>query len=133
MYPAVRSLLTNASYSKVPGSSARTAFVKSCMTLRNASTWLGWSASSTIKNGVSVISYSSRLVRRSFNGAHDARVGAAAADVCVHVRNDLLASRFGVMGQEVGGAHDLAGLTVAALRYRLGQPRFLHGMRRVGR
>ena len=35
--------------------------------------------------------------------------------------------------QQIGRAHDLAGLAIAALRHPLGQPSFLHGMRGIRR
>ena len=37
--------------------------------------------------------HGSGLPGGALNGAHDARIGAAAADVAVHVRDDLLARR----------------------------------------
>src|ERR671914_3075115 len=60
-------------------------------------------------------------------------VGAAAADVAVHVAHDLLARRLGRRLQELGRFHDLPRLAVAALRHFLGDPGLLQRMRRVGR
>jgi putative ABC transport system substrate-binding protein len=73
------------------------------------------------------------VVRSAFDGTQNARIGAAAADMPAHLRDDLSASRVRVPLQQIDRAHDLAGLTVAALRYPLGQPRPLHGMRGVRR
>ena len=65
---------------------------------------------------------------RALDGAHDARIGAAAADVAVHVGDDLLARRLLVLRQQLGRLHDLAGLAVAALRHLLGDPGLLQRM-----
>jgi hypothetical protein len=50
-----------------------------------------------------------------------------------HLRDDLSASRVRIPLQQIGRAHDLPGLTIAALRHPLGQPSFLHGMRGIRR
>jgi hypothetical protein len=69
-------------------------------------------------------SRATRLMARSMRW-----VGAAAADMAAHLRDDLSTSRVRVPLQQIGRAHDLAGLTVAALRHPLGKPSLLHGMR----
>src|SRR3984893_9882476 len=61
------------------------------------------------------------------------RGGAAAADMPAHLREDLSASRVRIPLQQIGRAHDLSGLAIAALRHPLGQPRFLHRMQGVRR
>jgi hypothetical protein len=58
----------------------------------------------------------------ALNSAHDARIGSAAADIAVHVRDDLLSRRLLVGGQQRGGLHNLPGLAIAALRHLLGDP-----------
>src|SRR3954467_7524889 len=75
----------------------------------------------------------SRLLGRALDGGDDAVVGAAAADVAVHVLDDLLARGILVGGQQLGRLHDLARLAVAALRHLLGDPGFLQRMRPIGR
>src|SRR5205807_9593391 len=75
----------------------------------------------------------SGLLRRALDGRDDAVVGAAAADVAVHVLDDLLARGLRIRGEELGGFHDLSRLAVAALRHLLRDPRLLQRMRRIGR
>src|SRR5262245_34806252 len=75
----------------------------------------------------------SRLPRRALDRAHDALIGAAATDIRAHVLDDLVARGLGVLLQEIGRTHDLAGLAVAALRHSLGEPGFLHRMTAAGR
>src|SRR3989449_10190217 len=53
---------------------------------------------------------------RMFDRGADARVGAAAADVAPQRRVDVGVGRVRLGREERGGGHDLAGLTVAALR-----------------
>src|SRR3954471_4012632 len=62
----------------------------------------------------------------------DALIGAAAADVG-HRRVNVLVGRPRVLLQERRRRHDLAGLTVAALRHVDRRPGLLHRMRRVRR
>src|SRR4051794_16653561 len=76
--------------------------------------------------------FMSRLLRGALDRAHDALVGAAAADVRAHVLDDLGARRLGLLLEQIGRAHDLAGLAVAALRHPLGEPGLLHRMAGVG-
>src|SRR5512145_307938 len=73
----------------------------------------------------------SGLLRRALDRGDDAVVGAAAADVAVHMTDDLGACGFGLRLEELGGLHDLPRLAVAALRHFLGDPRFLQGMRGI--
>src|SRR6185436_7701117 len=65
----------------------------------------------------SLIPFISHLLRGALDRAYDPRIGAAAADVRAHVLHDLLAARVAVFPEERRGAHDLAGLAVAALRH----------------
>src|SRR5262245_8892283 len=65
--------------------------------------------------------FMSCLPGRALDRAHDALVGAAAAEIGAHVLDDLLARRLGIVLEQVGRAHDLARLTVAALRHLLGE------------
>src|SRR5271155_5058526 len=64
----------------------------------------------------------------ALNGGDDLTVSAAAADVAVHVGDDLFARRLGVLRQQVRRLHDLAGLAVAALRHLHGDPGLLQRM-----
>ena len=48
------------------------------------------------------------------------RLDAAAANMPAHLRDDLGASRVRIPLQQIGRAHDLAGLTIAAPRHALG-------------
>src|SRR5262245_58733937 len=61
----------------------------------------------------------------ALDGANNARIGAAATNVAVHVSDDLLARRLFVLRQQFRRLHDLTGLTVAALRHLLDDPRLL--------
>src|SRR3954470_19339410 len=72
--------------------------------------------------------FMSGLPRRAFDRAHDALVGPAAADVGAHMRDDLAARRRWIGLEQIGRAHDLAGLAVAALRHALGNPGLLQRM-----
>src|SRR5262245_1765201 len=75
----------------------------------------------------------SGLPAGALDGGDDAVVGAAAADVAVHVLDDLGPARPGIGLEELGRLHDLARLAVAALRHLLGDPRLLQRMRRIVR
>src|SRR5215210_711658 len=75
----------------------------------------------------------SGLLRRALDGGSDALVRPAAADVAVHVLDDVFARGLRVGGKQFSRLHDLAGLAVAALRNFLGDPCLLKRMRRVGR
>src|SRR3954469_2368846 len=74
-----------------------------------------------------------RLLRRALDGGDDAVVCPAAADVAVHVADDVRARRLRIGGEEFGRLHDLARLAVAALPALLDGPRLLQRMRRIGR
>src|SRR5258706_229930 len=73
----------------------------------------------------------SGLLCRAVHGGADALVGATAADVG-HGLIDLLVAGVGGLGERRGRRHDLARLTVAALRHVLHLPRFLHAVARGG-
>src|SRR5215211_315489 len=73
------------------------------------------------------------LPHGALDRAHDPLVGAAAADIRAQMLDDLIPRRIGDTVQQIGGAHDLPGLTIAALRHVLGQPRLLQPVRRVRR
>src|SRR5262249_15933812 len=59
----------------------------------------------------------------------DAAVGHTATEIAVHVVDDLLLGRIGILGQQSSGLHDLARLAVAALGHLLELPRDLQRMR----
>src|SRR6185437_2769189 len=75
----------------------------------------------------------SRLPRRTLDGADDAHIRAAAADMAVHRIDDLLPAGLGRLLEEGRRLHDLARLAVAALRDLLGDPRLLQRMVGIGR
>src|SRR5215831_2571961 len=81
----------------------------------------------------SIMVMASALPRCALDGRDDAVIGAAAAEIAVHVCDDLGAARLRVEPEQFGGLHDLAGLAVAALRHLFGDPRLLQRVRRVGR
>src|SRR5262245_18070884 len=66
------------------------------------------------------------------DGGADALIGPAAADVG-HGVVDVAVGRLGIALQQRGRRHDLTGLAIAALRNVEHGPRFLDGMRAVGR
>src|SRR6202451_3743215 len=68
------------------------------------------------------------LLGAALDGAQDARISAATADIAVHVANDVVAARILVGRQQRRGLHDLAGLAVAALRPLAGEPGLLQRM-----
>ena len=59
------------------------------------------------------------------NRGADARVGGAAAKIAGHRRVNVGICRFGFVGQQCRGAHELARLAVAALRHVHIAPRLL--------
>src|SRR5215475_15273606 len=77
--------------------------------------------------------FMSHLPSGALNRTHNALIGATAADIGAHVFDDLLARRLRIVLEQVGRAHDLAGLAIAALRHALGEPGFLYGMARIRR
>src|SRR5882757_1199779 len=91
-----------------------------------------WRRDTGISNSMKGL-FMSRLQRRALNSAYNALIGPTATDVGAHVRDDLGAGRLWLLAKQVGRAHDLTGLTVAALRYPLGQPSFLERMAGVRR
>src|SRR5258706_3682113 len=71
--------------------------------------------------------YSRRLLDR----AHDRDIAGAAADVAVHVMDDLLARRLGVLVQQRLGGEDHPGRAEAALEGELVDEGLLHRMERA--
>ena len=67
------------------------------------------------------------------NGAPNALVNAAAAEIADHGTVDLVVGGVRSPGEESGGRHHLAGLAVSALRHLLGDPRELDRVTTVGR
>src|SRR5580700_3567599 len=66
----------------------------------------------------SILPMASRsLLGRALDGAEDARIGPATADIAIHVANDVVAAGILVGRKQCRGLHDLAGLAVAALRH----------------
>jgi len=66
------------------------------------------------------------------NRAANARVGAATANVAGHGFVNILIGRRGIFSKQHGGAHDLAGLAIAALGDVNFDPRLLQRMRVIG-
>src|SRR5580700_7804219 len=56
------------------------------------------------------------LLGGALDGAEDARIGAATADIAVHVANDVVAAGILIRRKQRRGLHDLPGLAIAALR-----------------
>src|ERR1700722_628579 len=82
----------------------------------------------------SILPMTSRsLLGGALDGAEDARIGAAAADIAIHVANDVVAARILVGRKQRRGLHDLAGLAVAALRHLQIEPGLLQRMVAIGR
>src|SRR5580765_4747190 len=67
------------------------------------------------------------------DGASDAWIGSAAADVAGHGFVNIGIGWFGILFQQNRGAHDLAGLAIAALRNIDFDPGALYGVGVVGR
>src|SRR5580704_14142372 len=83
---------------------------------------------------ITLLNMASRsLLGGAFDGAEDARIGPAAADIAVHVANDVVAARSLVGRQQCGGLHDLAGLAITALRHLQIEPGLLQWMVAIGR
>src|SRR2546426_4622847 len=68
---------------------------------------------------------SSGFFRGTLDRRDDTVIGAATADVALHVLDDLLARRIPVLRKQRRRGHDLARLAVAALRHLLGDPGLL--------
>ncbi len=66
------------------------------------------------------------------NGLANARIGAASANVAGHGFVDVFVGRGRVLGQQNCRAHDLTGLTIAALGNVNFDPGLLQGMTQVG-
>src|ERR1044071_2708061 len=75
----------------------------------------------------------SHLPRGALDSAYNPLVRAATADVGAHVLDDLGSRRLWLLLEQVGRAHDLAGLAVATLWHALGKPGLLHWMARIRR
>src|SRR5438445_6603253 len=73
-----------------------------------------------------------RLPRRTLDSSSDPLIGPAATDMRAHMLDDFASRGMRVSLKEVGGAHDLTRLTIAALRHTLRYPRPLHGMAGIG-
>jgi len=69
----------------------------------------------------------------TFDGGDDAVIGAAAADVAVHMGDDLCAGWLGILLQQSRCLHDLTRLAIAALGNLLGNPGLLQRVARVRR
>jgi hypothetical protein len=67
------------------------------------------------------------------NGSDNPVIGAAAADIPVHVADDLIAGRFGVFSQQFRRLHDLTGLAISTLGHLFGDPRLLQWVIGSGR
>src|SRR6266545_1381169 len=63
----------------------------------------------------------------------DAWISPAATEIRAHVLDDLITCRAGIVLEQIGRAHDLAGLAVAALRDPFCKPALLHRVRRIRR
>src|SRR5688572_681473 len=68
------------------------------------------------------------LLCRTLDGAHDASIRPAAAQVAVHGLDDLLTRGLRRLRQQRGRLHDLARLTIAALQHLQLDPRLLQRM-----
>jgi hypothetical protein len=73
----------------------------------------------------------SHLLGGALDCRDDLLVGAAAAEVGVHVSDNLFPARILVPFQQCGGFHDLAGLTVTALRDLFFDPGLLQWVAQV--
>src|ERR1700734_230963 len=73
------------------------------------------------------------LLGGPLDGAEDARIGAAAADIAVHVADDVVAARILIGRKQRRGLHDLPGLAIAALRHLQVEPGLLQRMVAIGR
>lgn len=66
------------------------------------------------------------------NGSANAQVRAATAEVARHFGVDIGVGRRGIALEQCGGLHDLAGLTVTALRNVVFDPSFLQRVQMLG-
>src|ERR1700722_1437407 len=82
----------------------------------------------------SILPMASRsLLGGALDGAEDARIGAATADIAIHVANDVVTARILVRRKQRRGLHDLPGLAIAALRHLQIEPGLLQRMVAIGR
>src|SRR5580700_6527608 len=73
------------------------------------------------------------LLGGALDGAEDAWISAATADIAIHVANDVVAARILVIRQQCRGLHDLPGLAITALRHLQIEPGLLQRMVAIGR
>src|SRR5712691_7013740 len=104
----------------------------STVKVRPAAPTMNWRRVMPLCN-VFVVVMALSLPHGALDRAHDARIGAAAADVGAHLVLDLRARRARVRREQRRGAHELARLAVAALRHALGEPRALQRVHPIGR
>src|SRR5712691_2026857 len=104
----------------------------STVKVRPAAPTMNWRRVMPLCN-VFVVVMALSLPHGALDRAHDARIGATAADVGAHVVLDLRARRARVRREQRRGAHELARLGVAALRHALGEPRALQRIHSIGR
>src|SRR5712691_3316295 len=104
----------------------------STVKVRPAAPTMNWRRVMPLCN-VFVVVMALSLPHGALDRAHDARIGAAAADVGAHLVLDLRARRARVRREQRRGAHELARLAVAALRHALGEPRALQRVHSIGR
>src|SRR5262244_1463173 len=72
------------------------------------------------------------MAQAALDGRDDAVIGSAAADIVVHVGDDIGAGGLRVLCEKFRRLHDLARLAVAALRHLFHHPRLLQRMRGGG-
>src|SRR4029077_743219 len=82
---------------------------------------------------LSIMVMASALLRHTLDGRNDAVVGSAAADIAIHMRDDIRTAGLGIFCKQLRSFHDLTGLAVAALGHFFGYPGFLQRVRRVRR
>src|SRR5262245_49655042 len=80
-----------------------------------------------------MLGHGSALPRGALDGAHDALIGPAAAEIGAHVLHDLRAGWLRLLLEQISRTHDLAGLAVAALWHLRGEPGLLQRMRGIRR
>ena len=82
---------------------------------------------------VSIMFMAQALPRCALDGGDDAVIGPTAADIAVHVGDDVGARGLGILGEQLRGLHDLPGLAVAALRHLFDDPGLLQRVGGIGR
>src|SRR5258707_2284374 len=98
---------------------------------RPAAPTIIWRRDNSTSNAL-VCLFISTLPDHTFDRTDNARVSPASTDVGAHLVHDFVTRRFWILIQQIGGAHDLAGLAVPTLRNPLGDPRFLNRMAGIG-